>query len=93
MALKRTEKVALSIAGLGFFGAIGAAAIAVTGIPDPIEPGPPDGCVALYESYVEGIESSPVAREALLPGEDGRSILSTDPYADYCGFTAITFED
>jgi hypothetical protein len=86
--LKRSETLALVIAGLTLLGSVAApvATIATDRDPQPVE-----SCVAIYDHYDAEIAKGSAQREAVLPGADGRSLIADDPDARYCHLTEADF--
>jgi hypothetical protein len=49
-------------------------------------------CIEIAASYVEELKKSPEMRELILPGDDGMSIINSDPEARLCGINPSVLE-
>lgn len=92
MAIKiKKDALALIVAGMSLFGTISAPVVAALMADD--SPKLTQSCVEIYHEYQQEIAAGPAAREALLPGEDGNSIIESDPQAKYCGLGPEDFPE
>ena len=88
--LLTAERATLAVAGLALIGTLSAPIVAESAKADP--PPLPGSCLELQADYAKAIEQSPISRERILPGIDGRSTMLTDPQAQYCGLQPSSFE-
>jgi hypothetical protein len=77
------EKASIAVGGLALIGALGAPLVteltkAEAAAPQSVS------CLKLQQEYAAAVQSSPLQRERILPGVDGRSYLLDDPQAKYC---------
>ena len=88
--LLTAERATLAVAGLALIGTLSAPIVAESAKADP----PPlsKSCLELQTDYAKAIEESPISRERILPGVDGKSTMLTDPQAQYCGLQPSSFE-
>jgi hypothetical protein len=77
------EKATISVGGLALIGALGAPLVGEMAKDDAAAPSSVT-CLKLQEDYVAAVQSSPLQRERILPGADGRSYVLDDPQARYC---------
>ena len=88
MRATRKEVFAIIVALIAAFATILGA---VTAVSASSSPQPSKMCVEIYQQYSAEIAKGPKQREAMLPGVDGRSILTSDPDAKACVITPEYF--
>ena len=85
----RKEVLAVAVAAISAFATVIGAVIAAIVALGP--PQPSKTCFEIYNQYAAEIAKGPKQREVMLPGADGRSVLTSDPEAKYCGLEPEDF--